>query len=695
VSSRPEAHALSDFLRRAARRLAWSSVAEGAAAGFIVALLVAIVFWIRGESRTIELLAIGVVLAALGVAVRLMRSRDERRRVAYVVERRVPASKNLVVTASELDRLDVAPHVADLVLQRATHFVSALDVDELFPLRNAGFAAATALAAWAVTIAIATTVHATPAAWRSIGSPGGAALALEDLRAEITPPVYAKRARQTIENPARIEMLAGSKLHLVARVRASRVVLETLDRRDTVAVKNGSLSVDLTPTTDGYVVLEPLPAGERKLIGLSVTPDAPPRARITAPGKDLFLDDPHRTLDVAIDATDDIGLATLALKYTKVAGSGERFTFTEGTVPIQVTRTSARAWAARARWNLDSLGLAPGDMIVYRAVATDQRPGAPPSESDSYIAEILIGGGGAAAGFSVDPEQERYAVSQQMVILKTERLAARKAQMSADEYANGAAELAAEQRKVRAQFVFMMGGELADAPDPNGSMTDLNEEAEAEGEDDLLAGRNANKGRVALLRAIRSMSRAATSLDTADLPGALPQERAALASLESAFSHARILLRALSEREQLDLTRRLTGVLNDASTDVRPIAPATENVRTTQLRAGLSGVASLAGSTRLDARAATTASMLAEQVLRVDASDRTLQGIASVLSDASRAIARGKSDDAHRLLEQAAASIASVLRGTVMDAPMQRSSFDVDRTRGALTDALRGTGTPR
>src|SRR6185312_4626133 len=144
-------------------------------------------------------------------------------------------------------------------------------------------------------------------------------------------------------------------------------------------------------------------------------------------------------------------------------------------------------------------------------------------------------------------------------------------------YANASADLAAEQRKVRAQVVFMMGGELADAPDPNGSMTAINEEAEAEGEDDLLAGRNANKGRVALLRAIRSMSRAATSLNPADLQSALPNERAALASLESAFSHARILLRALSEREKLDLTRRLTGALNDASSDVRPIAPPTED----------------------------------------------------------------------------------------------------------------------
>src|SRR5262249_47359362 len=153
----------------------------------------------------------------------------------------------------------------------------------------------------------------------------------------------------------------------------------------------------------------------------------------------------------------------------------------------------------------------------------------------------------------------------------TERLAARKPQMSPEEFATSAAEIAAEQRKVRAEFVFMMGGELADASDAL-NMTEINEEAEANGEDDILAGHNANQGRLALVRAIRSMSRAATSLTSADLPGALPHERAALSQLERAFSHARIILRALTERERLDLTRRLTGVLTDASRDSRPRA---------------------------------------------------------------------------------------------------------------------------
>src|SRR6185295_3550524 len=143
-----------------------------------------------------------------------------------------------------------------------------------------------------------------------------------------------------------------------------------------------------------------------------------------------------------------------------------------------------------------------------------------------------------------------------------------KAQMSAEDYADASAELAAEQRKVRVEYVFMMGGELADV-DPT-DLTELNEEAEAAGEDELLAGRMANRGRIALLRAIRSMSRAAAALTTAELAPALTHERAALTQLERAFSHTRIILRALTEHERLDFTRRLTGTLTDAARDTRP-----------------------------------------------------------------------------------------------------------------------------
>src|SRR5687768_9947287 len=130
---------------------------------------------------------------------------------------------------------------------------------------------------------------------------------------------------------------------------------------------------------------------------------------------------------------------------------------------------------------------------------------------------------------------------------------------------------AAEQRRVRAEFVFMMGGELAEEVTGATGISELNEEEEAEAGDDILAGRLANRGRVSLVRAIRSMSEADAKLGVIDVAGALAAELVALEHLQNAFSRTRYILRTLTLRERLDLTRRLTGTLTDATRDVRPV----------------------------------------------------------------------------------------------------------------------------
>ncbi|MGH7615669.1 MAG: hypothetical protein ACREPM_00400, partial [Gemmatimonadaceae bacterium] len=581
----------------------------------------------------------------------------------------------------------VAEPLASMIYSRASQLASRLDIAALLPARRSVATLGAAFAVWIVAVAIA--AHPASAIAHAVDAARSNDAAITSVDVLVTPPAYAAQATRTLHDPSRVGALAGSMLRVTVHARAARVAFETLRARDSVAASTGDVFIsNVVADADGYIAVEPRGAngtvGARRLIGLSVIPDDAPRVRITAPGKDLLLRDAHHTIDLAVDAGDDIGLATLTVRYTKVSGSGERFTFTEGELPITVTRANPQTWTARASWNLETLGLGPGDMVVYRAVATDHRPGATPSESDSFIAELAAPGGNAAPGFELDPEHERYAVSQQMVILESERLAARKSRMSADEYASASAELAAEQRKVRAEFVFMMGGELADAPNIN-NPNDLNEEAEAAGEDDILAGRNENQGRVAIVRAIRFMSRAAVSLTTADVPTALPQERNALAQLERAFSHTRIILRALTERERLDLSRRLTGVLTDAARDTRPRAEPELEPRVVELRRVLADVATLAGARASDAA---RASSLAERVLRIDPSSHELQQVAARLSEASTDLARGHPLDARRALDQSATALAGALRSGMLDAP-STSPTATDLLNGALTDALR------
>jgi hypothetical protein len=699
--ARPEAAIVRDFLARARRRAMLVASVEGAAAGFVAVFIVSlIVFVVRGALSLTTSVAIAITVVVAFAIVRTLERRARTPRVSALVERRDPKCRNLLITADELtsDESGLAiagvgsDYINGVVLREAARLVGTLEPSVLFPARNALMALIAGAALWATTLALGQRSAEKSSATHGAG--GNATPTINSVDIVVTPPAYSGEKAKTLHDAVRIEALVGSQIHLTVHARAASIATETLKGRDSLTnTRSETFAGNLVADADGYIALEPASnghIGNRRLIGLSVLPDAAPRARITAPGKDLFLRDAHQALDVALEADDDIGIATLRLHYTKVSGSGERFTFVEGEVPITITRTDAKTWTARTRWSLEGLGLGPGDMVVYRALVTDHRPGSAASESDSFIAEIVAPGAVAAPGFAVDPDQERYAVSQQMVILKTERLQAQRSAMSAEDFATAAAEIAIEQRKVRAEFVFMMGGEIADAPNPDAAITDLNEESEAEGESDLAAGRMQNQGRIALIRAIRAMSLAATSLTVADLPPALTSEKAALKQLEQAFARSRILLRALTEREKLDLSRRLTGSLTDVSRDVHPISEAETSARAAELRKSLSAIAAVAAQRALAPDASATISSAGAAVLRIDPSNKALQDVAADLSAATAAIDRNRSDDAHKDLERAVTGLAAALRSNLFDAPPGAGSLEANRLGGALSDALRG-----
>jgi len=443
---------------------------------------------------------------------------------------------------------------------------------------------------------------------------------------------------------------------------------------------------------------------------MTVRTDEAPHVRIVAPARDLIVPDRNRTLDVRLEADDDLAVGSLRLHYTKVSGSGERFTFSEGDVPVSITRTAAAQWSARAALALAPLLAEPGDLVVYRAIATDSRPGSPAVESDAFIAELAAPGGMAALGFSLDPDEDRYAVSQQMVILKTERLLARRATMPASVLADSAAQIAGEQRRVRAEFVFMMGGEFAQEATGELGSTDLDETQEAESEGDLAAGRMGNRGRVALLSAVRAMSRAAVSLTVADLAAALPLEKTALTQLQEAFARSRFLMRALSQREQLDMSRRLTGRLDSTARGHAPVPAGEPDSTRDAWRALLGDVVRLASPSSFERstfeRSAidrptidrpaidrpaidrAQASLLAERVLRLDASSPSAQRVAAHLSAAGSAGASAPRVQA--LLDSAATAMTALLRARLRPSAPTTGTRDARRLQSAL-DAASGT----
>ncbi len=682
MNAQPELE-FSTFLTRVARRdrrravLVVAAVTLGAGAIGILA---------AGPGRSIAVLALisaGVAAAFAGLVWLLPAA--PRTRLAAAIERRTPASRNLVMTAAEL--LTAAPggpaYVRTRVFDDASRLARQLSIGDLVPFRASVVAAIIAVTVWSGALVWAS-VRTPELAAAKPSSPTAASIG--DVSIEVVPPEYARRPSRTYDDPQRVEALAGSTLRVTVSADASQLDLETIGGSQRLAaVSARRFSTSLVADADGFLAITPRAGdgttGTRRLIGLSVTPDDAPRVKVTLPGKDLLLASGDQALTMQIDAQDDLGLATLQLRFTRIAGSGESFTFTEGEVPVEIAKASDTGWTGRATWRLNTLGLQPGDMVIYRGTATDRRPGAPVAESETFIIEIVSPGVLASEGFAVDDRPEKYAVSQQMVIVKTERLLARRKSMSVDEFNDEARGLAAEQRQVRAEFVFMMGGELHDEGlDPQM----LNEEAEAAGEDDLAAGRLANQGRADLIRAIRSMSRAAARLANHEVTVALPLEKEALASLQRAFSRSRYILRTLGERERLDLSRRLTGVLAALARSRRPAVEADPLPRTAALRRLLADTAGLAAELRAGRDIAGRSAELAQRALQIDPASSQLADVATLLS------ARPSATPAS--LDRAAAMLAALVRGELGVAAARAPDPELAALDGALADERRGRG---
>ena len=68
---------------------------------------------------------------------------------------------------------------------------------------------------------------------------------------------------------------------------------------------------------------------------------------------------------------------------------------------------------------------------MYRLTASDGRPGlAGTASSDTFFVEIAGPGQVALEGFEMPPEQERYALSQQMIVVKLRRLREREKRLT-------------------------------------------------------------------------------------------------------------------------------------------------------------------------------------------------------------------------------------------------------------------------
>ena len=613
------------------RRIAWRHVLQSVSWAAVV-LLAAIVMS-RMVAATAALMAGAVMGIVIGSALMVFR-RDQRtpRAAATTIERRYRSLRNLAITATELiaepDRVPV--YMRTRVLQDAARAMAGTDVAAVAPLAShvAALIVVLSLVPFGVRYARERPLVETRV------SPVTAGDTAAELIIELSPPAYSGLPRTRLSNPDAVQALAGS----VATVRVSGPAPAS------VRVNGAEAALDrgvarATLLESGSIVVD---AGDlHRLLPLTITLDAMPEVHVTAPARDLRITDTKAVIPLRAQASDDLALRAMEIRFTIVSGGGEQFSFSEGRLPASVVKESPRAWRADAALSLATLELEPGDALVYRAVASDARPGAPESSSDTYFVEIAGPGDVALEGVEMPPDKERYALSEAMIVVKLQRLVAAQAGMRRADVEETAANIAAEQRAVRANFVFLLGGEVED------------EVVEAEASHEIQEGRLANQARREIVAATVLMGKVEQALAAVSPRDALPRAEEAVRTLQRAFGHSRYLLRALPARIRIDPSRRLSGELSPVHDWRRDLQPPSDDPVADAAR---SAMATLLTVSRNPATAPRL-TLLAEQVLAIVPGAADLQVSSRHLLEARDAFARGDDMRGRAALQQAAPAL--------------------------------------
>ena len=606
-------------LEAARRRVVMRQAGQAIMAAGLILAAIALVVPVTARALA------GLIVAALilvGTTVRSRKGARTTKALAAALESRHARLQNLIVTAEELLRHpERSPAwIRTRVLSDAASALSDVDLSAVWPVRRltASAIGAFALAGLAFLLAplhLAGAGESVQPAVRE--TPDSPAVVIE-----LTPPPYAHRSIVRLQNPERVEALEGTVARVsVANVRDARIRLggRTLPL---TAAGSGFSAID-TLTESGYFAIDTDDStGATRLITVTVVPDRVPVVRVERPARDLLLPDSSASVEVTASVTDDIGIGALAMRYTKVSGAGEQIDFVEGELPLQIDRQNDQHWRARGAIALPSLKLEPGDSLVYRLVARDGRPGrAGSAASDTYFIEIAGPGQVPLEGVEMPPDQERYALSQQMIVVKIKRLREREKSLAPEALGEETGAIAAEQRSVRANFVFLMGGEVED------------EDVEAEQSNEIQEGRLENTSRRELSRAVTHMTAAEQGLTSRDTASALRAATLAVEALQRAFGRSRYLLRSLASRTRLDPSRRLTGVRDDVERGERALPPAAADPEAQRARALLAQFLALmtkapAGSSKQNLAAL---SELGEAVVAVRPAERSWQ-------DASKAV---------------------------------------------------------
>ena len=443
-----DAMTLDAFLADVRRRVQMRDVSYAALAGAGLLLAGAIVASLV-STGSIAGLATAALVASVGLAAWLfVRASSWREPVLLpLVESRQPEFRNLLVTSRELTQHPPARQARhpsqDLPRRRADRRTHRARRDRPVtrhdarddrrgghrPHRRDARVRRIALARRAPPLT--RTRPATDVVRHAGSSSAPVATGVRAIAAIVTPPSYPGRPMLTLNDPARIEALAGSRLRLRVDVASgpTRRSPSTISRRQPFPRRLANDGFSRPSCADGDGRAEHRRRTGRAAVdcGDGDARSAAEPSRSSRPARICCSATTPRASRLACARRTISGCDRSRCATRRSRAPASSTNSTKAICRSTVTRTDARQWQGSLERTLKQLQLAEGDLLVYYAVAHDGRPGDEGrAVSDSFVIEIGKAGIAIAGGFAIPPEEERFAISLSALIQKTEKLHAKR-----------------------------------------------------------------------------------------------------------------------------------------------------------------------------------------------------------------------------------------------------------------------------
>lgn len=459
---------------------------------------------------------------------------------------------------------------------------------------------------------------------------GGAPVTIKEVRVRVLPPAYSGLSIEEVAGDAPIRALSGSQVEVTlatsgAPSGATLSFNGSADRMRSLGA--GQFSGTFTANESG--AFEARVQADEKLAppapvvrAIEVYSDVAPEARITEPQSDQLLRSlPDAPIIVRWTASDDLGLANVALKYIKSRGEGDAAKFTNGEVSIgNIERSSAREWRGTLALSLQHLDMQPGDTLVFWIEARDRNPSAVNIGRSASLAIALAKPEPAKLSLSdlMPNEIGRFLLSERQIIIHTEKLHGERALIAQTELKKRANDIAAEQRDFKNSFndyIKREGEGEETETNPQGGKPSVEEQVRASEEERTATHFHgipeppvgSPTSVKELIYAIRAMWDAEDALTNADTAQALKHEQEALTHLKRAQTAVRYIPPILPQSKPIDLKRRYAGELADIKTRLEKLARLSASKESAPVRAALSDAYAALGDLQSTLSASTNA----------------------------------------------------------------------------------------